>query len=307
MQPTSIETIPTVLKQRAQWIGFRLRNGKKIPCIADSPTTKACCNQERTWRSFAVAARGLQQRLYDAVAYALNGDFIGVDLDDCIDNRGATADYAAEIIRRCESYTETSFSGDGIHILLEGSLPGGKGRKFTSPPLEVYGKGRFFIVTGNHHAESPADILNNDEAVRWILNADVTENAETNGDVTESAETTEDISSAVSAVSAVSVTFSTNELINLTLPKKEGERNAKLFDLARGLRHNLKMGDDLQALRPIVRRWWEQALPFIRTKGFDETWADFVHSYPLARHRLGDDPLLSAWEPVSFPPSVGQV
>ena len=35
----------------------------------------------------------------------------------------------------------------------------------------------------------------------------------------------------------------------------------------------------LHELKSLVRQWYEQALPNIRSKCFDETWTDFVEAY----------------------------
>ncbi|MGA2584919.1 MAG: bifunctional DNA primase/polymerase [Tepidisphaeraceae bacterium] len=82
---------------------------------------------------------------------------------------------------------------------------------------------------------------------------------------------------------------SPDEIVRRTLPKVAGERNSRIFGLARGLKYNAGLGDaPLLSLMPIVRRWHELALPIIRTKSWDETWADFVHAFDRARHPLGE-------------------
>jgi len=82
---------------------------------------------------------------------------------------------------------------------------------------------------------------------------------------------------------------SPDEIVRRTLPKVAGERNSRIFGLARGLKFNVGPADaPLLSLMPIVRRWHELALPIIRTKSWDETWADFVHAFDRARHPLGE-------------------
>jgi hypothetical protein len=67
-----------------------------------------------------------------------------------------------------------------------------------------------------------------------------------------------------------------DEIISRTLPNGPGQRNRKLFQLARELRAILPLNTDHEFLRQIVQRWFEFALPVIRTKDFEESWTDFV-------------------------------
>ncbi len=46
--------------------------------------------------------------------------------------------------------------------------------------------------------------------------------------------------------------------------------------------------------KPWFRKWHELALPFIQTKSFDESWADFCRIKPRVRTPLNDDFLASA-------------
>ncbi|MEI7880321.1 MAG: hypothetical protein WCI95_05555 [bacterium] len=281
-----LDNIPADLKARPQWVGFIVKDGKKKPCIAGAPRTPAKSTDSKTWRSFDAAAAGLDRGDFNAIAYTLNNDFIGVDMDHCFDGDNLNP-YAAEVVARCASYSEVSFSGDGLHILMTGTLPG-KGRKL--PGIEIYNKARFFICTGNRLPNTPATIQSNPSVIPWLLQDNVTENAETT-------ETIEDILPPVPPLSAVSVTYSLDELISKTCPKREGERNVRLFDFARGLRFNMGMeASPLCDLKPLVQKWHAAALPVIRTKDFTSTWTDFIHSWPKARLPLGPDALTVAWK-----------
>lgn len=95
--------------------------------------------------------------------------------------------------------------------------------------------------------------------------------------------------SAVSAISAVSAAvLSPHEVIERTQPKIVGERNAKLLDLARGLKFNCGLAvSDQATLRGLVREWHTKALPIIGTKDFVTTWMDFDHAWEHARYPLG--------------------
>ena len=84
-----LDHIPADLKSRDQWVGFKVTDHKKTPCVADDPTRKASCTNRETWRPFSVAAEGVRRGVYNSVAYALNSDFIGLDLDHCLRPRQA--------------------------------------------------------------------------------------------------------------------------------------------------------------------------------------------------------------------------
>ena len=76
-------------------------------------------------------------------------------------------------------------------------------------------------------------------------------------------------------------------LILRVLPTGPGQRNRRLFDLARGLIGILGRDADRRELRRIVQDWHRGALPNIRTKPFDETWADFITAWERVKRPAG--------------------
>jgi hypothetical protein len=80
--------------------------------------------------------------------------------------------------------------------------------------------------------------------------------------------------------------------IESTLPRSEGQRNRRLFDLARKLKAIPSLASaGLPTLRPIVVEWHRRALPFIGTKEFTASWGEFI----------------AAWGKVRFPAGQGAV
>lgn len=72
--------------------------------------------------------------------------------------------------------------------------------------------------------------------------------------------------------------------IQQSLPTSEGTRNKKLFELVRRLKASPVCREkDPKSLKPIVREWHRQALPFIATKCFDETWFEFRNAWQKAK------------------------
>jgi hypothetical protein len=83
--------------------------------------------------------------------------------------------------------------------------------------------------------------------------------------------------------------------VRATLPRRGGERNGRVFDLARRLRALPELaGADFPALKPVVRLWHTWALPVIGTKPFDHTLADFVRAWDAVRFAAGGEPLRPA-------------
>ena len=293
----ALHNVPEQLRQRNQWVGFIVANGTKTPVIADAPKRKAKSTDPATWRSFDLAIKGLERGDFNAVAYALNGDFIGVDLDDCISGGALSAD-AGEIVRKVASYSEHSFSGDGVHILLLGALPGGKG--FKRGGVEIYGRARFLICTGDRLIDTSKDIRPVEPTtIDWLLARTQPTGGRREGQIASEFSDFSELSDTrvpgpvgVAAVTSMDVAA----VIRATRPARPGERNLRILDLARGLKFNAGMqARPFSDLRPIVKQWHTEALPFIATKEFTTTWADFVYAWKHARLPLGAV-LETAWQ-----------
>lgn len=81
-------------------------------------------------------------------------------------------------------------------------------------------------------------------------------------------------------------------LFQSTLPQWHGQRNRKLLDLARLARFHPDLANaSNDTLKALVRRWHKQALPFIATKDFDTSWADFLYALERVHTPLGQGQL----------------
>jgi energy-coupling factor transporter ATP-binding protein EcfA2 len=138
--------IPQDLRERPQWVLHR----EKVPLQPDG--SHASSTDLATWSAFEDALSVAGSGQYDGIGFVLSsGDpFVGVDLDDCIQD-GGIEPWAVEIVERVASYTEVSPSGSGLHIIARGKLPVG-GRKTPMPgggELEVYSRDRYLTVTAD--------------------------------------------------------------------------------------------------------------------------------------------------------------
>jgi hypothetical protein len=90
---------------------------------------------------------------------------------------------------------------------------------------------------------------------------------------------TTDTTESISVLSVASVQ-GLDRLIEATLPPCFGTRRRRLFLLARRVRIDPQFaGMPLAELKPVLKEWHRRALPTIRTKPFDESWADFVTAH----------------------------
>ena len=157
------EAIPEELKALDRWVCAD--NGSKIPRVATAFRFASSTNPA-TWSSFRDASKAVQMGYYDHLGFVFNGDgYVGIDIDDGYDSNNALTPLAWKCMALCQSYTEQSRSGRGIHIILRGRLPF-KGKN-NRAGVEIYREARYFIMTGNclvYH-----DIIENQKAIDTIV------------------------------------------------------------------------------------------------------------------------------------------
>jgi hypothetical protein len=136
--------IPEELKRLNQWVCAN--EGSKVPMQANRPCAASSTNPD-TWASFEDALWSVENGYYDYLGFVFNDNgIVGIDLDDAIVN-GIVSPLATEVISLCNSYTELSKSGTGLHIFVKGDIPF-KGKNNLAG-VEIYKTARFFIMTGN--------------------------------------------------------------------------------------------------------------------------------------------------------------
>ncbi len=88
--------------------------------------------------------------------------YTGIDIDNCRNpETGQIAEWAWEIIRGLNSYTEVSPSETGVHIIIRGKLPAGKGNQAShhGGKVEMFSRARYFTFTGVHVDGTPTEIF----------------------------------------------------------------------------------------------------------------------------------------------------
>ena len=150
------DNIPQELRVLNQWVCAN--ENSKVPMQATRPYA-ASSTDPSTWASFEDALWAVEHGYYDYIGFVFNDNgIVGVDLDDAVYtlelsglNGIIPARYAsgiaANILSLCDTYTEVSKSGTGLHILLKGDIPF-KGKNNLNG-VEMYKSARFFIMTGD--------------------------------------------------------------------------------------------------------------------------------------------------------------
>lgn len=153
----TFKAIPSELKQLNNWCVWRFekRSGDKptkVPLNANNPSQFAKSNDTETWSSFGQALQTYQSGVVDGIGFFFSPPYVGIDLDHVDDDLhrfkqgDRTDNIVAEFYESFQSYGEISPSGQGIHIIIKGKIPGKKRRKGN---VEMYSSGRFFTMTGN--------------------------------------------------------------------------------------------------------------------------------------------------------------
>ena len=147
------------LAARPQWLVWGYRPGeteekkyRKMPHYADGGRRAGGQGSDEDRRrlvTLAVAVDAVSRGDFDGVGFAfLPGDgLIGIDLDGMIDpESGEVSERCANIIAACETYTEYSPSGKGVHIIGLGHIE--RSVKSNDIGVEMFCGSQFFTFTG---------------------------------------------------------------------------------------------------------------------------------------------------------------
>lgn len=171
---TRNNTIPSDLKDRAQWLTwFKAKDGNKVP--------KGRTNDPSTWCVFS-AVSALKK-----IAFVIYADdpYTGVDLDNCIDERGQYREWARPILEKFKglSYCEYSPSGRGVKLLTIGTkLPNSRCAHVVAKAsdgdkaqqIECYDNRRFWTITGSCIGQGFEKIGLGQSAVDWLCSTYLT-------------------------------------------------------------------------------------------------------------------------------------
>lgn len=112
----------------------------------------------KTWNTFEACVNAIKTNVFNGIGFVFSyyDDYVGYDLDDVLNPETGQMDpEILQEIKSLDSYTETSQSGKGVHVIFKGKKPGDRCR---SGFREMYDKDRFFVMTGNHLEGTPTTI-----------------------------------------------------------------------------------------------------------------------------------------------------
>lgn len=150
-----LKAIPHWVAYKKHWDEARGKT-KKIPIDVGSGKN-ASVSDPHTWSGHwnvmtYVTCEGLFASTSGGIGFVLDNsnDYAVIDLDDVIDDNGNLKDWAAEVVRTMNSYTELSPSGHGLHIWFTLSVPYSElctRNANHEQGIEIYDTGHYFTVT----------------------------------------------------------------------------------------------------------------------------------------------------------------
>lgn len=172
------DNIPLTLREQPTWVCWIWQeridsNGDlrrtKVPINARTGRMASSTNPA-TWSSFETALEALDAdpSLGLGFVFASGANLVGIDLDKVVDpETGDVTDLAAAIVTDLDSYTEVTPSGTGLHIIVQGTLPGPRRR---TDGVEMYPDGRFFTMTGARLPKMPTTVNERSKELATLYN-----------------------------------------------------------------------------------------------------------------------------------------
>jgi P4 family phage/plasmid primase-like protien len=176
----AFDQIPEELRALPNWVMWR-EERREQGDGAPKPTKVLCTiygvyaksTDPRTWTTFDEVRRTYRvggEFAGIGFVFQENDGYVAIDLDHCItreekvDEDGEVvygpehlSDFAKRIVEQCDSYTEISPSGTGLHIIVKGRHPGAR-RKHQGLGFEMYANARYFTMTGDRWPGTPATV-----------------------------------------------------------------------------------------------------------------------------------------------------
>ena len=155
----NFEAIPNELKKLDNWVLWHKYEKDKITreyITKDVTPTKvpyqisgwgASSTNPKTWTTFDKATKFYYDHKdeYSGIGFEFcNSGYTGIDIDHIGEENEISTEEAQSIIADLESYTETSQSGKGIHVIVRGSIP-----QDFKHVIEMYSNTHYFALTGD--------------------------------------------------------------------------------------------------------------------------------------------------------------
>ena len=150
-----------IQKEEKQWLLWRLEadpKGKLTKIPYQTNGYKASSVDASTWCDYETARQTLaKSSFFSGIGIVLTNGIVGIDLDHVIVNGVLIDEKSSRFVDECDTYTEISPSGTGLHILFsidnDFVLASNKIKNGDSIAYEVYREGRYFTFTENIYLE----------------------------------------------------------------------------------------------------------------------------------------------------------
>lgn len=144
------QNIPKELQDLNQWLVWHYED---VGALKPTKVPHSSVNDPATWLSFSNAVELIAHGKGDGIGFVFtdNDLYAGLDLDTVPNNEWQAVERQQHIFRSFDSYSEISPGGQGLHIIIKGSIP--VGRKRSS--IEIYSSHRYFTFTGNVYNKVP--------------------------------------------------------------------------------------------------------------------------------------------------------
>lgn len=178
-----IDNIPQELKDLKQWVYYvcepRIVRGKKkltkIPYQINGK--KASSTNPTQWNTYNAVANhyinienSTPPEHGHGVGFVFDKGYVGIDLDNHIDETGKISDLARETIDLFCSYSEKSISGNGIHIIIKANNISLDKKRNDTIGIEVYNTERFFTMSGDVLDNIPCEVFDRSEELKTFIN-----------------------------------------------------------------------------------------------------------------------------------------
>lgn len=256
------EALPPEIIALRRWVLWKGQKKPYDPVVLGRP---ASILDPSTWGGFQQARSAVELGGWCGLGFVLNGDGLaGIDIDKCVVN-GRPDERAIELLEALNApYIEYSPSGQGLRAFGY-ATPLDKGRRgvMNSQSVELYSNHRYLTLTGHALKSQPLCALTGFKEL-----------AEAIREPTEDTKVTESNSS----VSSVSSVGTVREWPVQAIPTKIGQRNRKLFELARWLKGK-EPEASLERQQQVVQNWLQTYDAVIGSKDMGVSWADFRNAW----------------------------
>jgi putative DNA primase/helicase len=172
------DNIPNDLKKTDRWLLWRWerRGEKNTKPPFKLNGQRADVTEPADRASFDSVYAELQKGKFAGVGFVItdDDDILGYDLDHCLNTKNGNLEpWAEKLVKELDSYTEITPSGDGLRIIVRGSVPkdGTQRRHLSSPDgkkqgaVECYQNKRYITITGIHFPGTPKTIETRSDAI----------------------------------------------------------------------------------------------------------------------------------------------